>query len=170
MNTAQIKYILQNDPCTTENFAGVYACDQLTSAPQCYPAGYVVNTEPSTKSGEHWTAIFLAAKGKNEFYDSYGAPPDANAAKFLVRAGPAFEHNKKRIQGLMTTTCGQHCIFYLLLKCRGYALGEIVDVFSNDTAWNDSMVTAFVNKHFNVTTVPINVALLQRSLSKKQER
>ena len=47
MNTFQLAQALTKDPFTKRSFAGVYACDQLSSIEICkYPKSFVVNTDP----------------------------------------------------------------------------------------------------------------------------
>ena len=46
------------DPFTKGSFAGVYACDQLSSIEiNKYLKSFVVNTDPMEPPGTHWTAI-----------------------------------------------------------------------------------------------------------------
>ena len=54
MNTFQLAQILTKDPFTKESFAGVYACDELTSIKiNKYPKSFVVSTDPIELSGTH---------------------------------------------------------------------------------------------------------------------
>ena len=47
MNTFQLAQVLMKDPFTKGSFAGVYACDQLSSIKiDEYPKSFVVNADP----------------------------------------------------------------------------------------------------------------------------
>ena len=76
MNTFQLAQVLTKDPFTKGSFAGVYACDQLSSIEiNKYPKSFVVNTDPIELSGTHWIAIYFNEQMKGEFFDSYGKHP-----------------------------------------------------------------------------------------------
>ena len=72
MNTFQLAQVLTKDPFTKESFAGVYACNQLSSIQiNEYPKSFVVNTDPMELPGTHWIAIYFNEQMKGEFFDSY---------------------------------------------------------------------------------------------------
>ena len=76
MNTFQLDQVLTEDPFTKGSFAGVYACDQLSSIERSkYPKLFVVNTDPMELPGAHWIAIYFDEQIKGEFFDSYGRHP-----------------------------------------------------------------------------------------------
>jgi hypothetical protein len=51
MNSTQINTALSSDPMVKKTFVGVYALDHLPEKE--YPGGYIVNTDPSDKPGQH---------------------------------------------------------------------------------------------------------------------
>ena len=60
MNTFQLAQVLTKDPFTKGSFAGVYACDQLSSIEiSKYLKSLVVNTDPIELPGTHWIAIYF---------------------------------------------------------------------------------------------------------------
>ena len=60
MNTFQLAQVLTKDPFTKESFAGVYACNQLSSIQiNEYPKSFVVNTDPMELPGTYWIAIYF---------------------------------------------------------------------------------------------------------------
>ena len=76
MNTFQLAQVLTKDPLTKESFAGVYACDELTSIEiNKYPKSFVVNTDAMKLPGTHWIVIYFNEQMKGEFFDSYGKRP-----------------------------------------------------------------------------------------------
>jgi hypothetical protein len=136
------------------------------------PCAYVVNTDPSSKPGTHWVAYYFPRDISQpaEFYDTYGQEVSAELRHFLKKYGHLARpmQNTQVVQGLVSSACGQHCIYYLALRCRGWTMDEIVKLFSRtELNWNDSMVTAFVNKHFGLDTeVKDWPFLLQHSVNK----
>ena len=76
VNTFQLAQVLTKDPLTIGSFAGVYACDQLSSIEiDKYLKSFVVNTDPLELPGAHWIAIFFNEQMKGEFFDSYRKLP-----------------------------------------------------------------------------------------------
>ena len=73
MNTAQIERILRRDPYCKKIFKGVYARDQIKRV--SYPSAYIINSDPSTRPGRHWIAVFFDRRGNGQYFDSYGLPP-----------------------------------------------------------------------------------------------
>ena len=52
MNTFQLAQVLAKDPFTKGSFAGIYACDQLSSIEiNKYPKSFAVNTDPMELAG-----------------------------------------------------------------------------------------------------------------------
>ena len=78
MNTFHLAQVLMKDPFTKGSFAGLYACDQLSSIKiNKYPKSFVVNTDPIELPGTYWIAIYFNEQMKGEFFDSYGKHPDS---------------------------------------------------------------------------------------------
>lgn len=79
----------------------------------------IVNTDPSSRPGQHWVAFFLAPHGKLEFFDSYGRPPTHFGfplnSQMLEPA--CFEYNTLSLQADSTSVCGQYCLVFLFLRC-----------------------------------------------------
>ena len=68
MNALQLDQVLMKDPFTKGSFAGVYACDQLSSIEiNEYPKSFVVNTDPMEFPGTHWITIYFNEQMKGEF-------------------------------------------------------------------------------------------------------
>ena len=60
MNTFHLAQVLTKDPFTKGSFAGVYACDQLSSIEiNKYSKSFLVNTDPIELAGTHWIGIYL---------------------------------------------------------------------------------------------------------------
>lgn len=134
-----------------QQFAGVFASDQLPASIE-KPGALIVNTEPSRLSGEHWVAIYIDKSGRGEYFDSFGRKPFVkDIVLFLDGQCPGWSFNEKRLQGGLTTVCGQYCIYYLYRRCRGLSMSNIVQYFSSDYDRNDYTVARFVARYFNIT-------------------
>jgi hypothetical protein len=102
--------------------------------------------------------MFLDADGGAEYFDSYGQEPSLVPAfrDFLhancssTRQPP--EWNQRTVQGLMSSACGQYCVYYLVFRCRGWPMQQIVNSLPNKPFVSDSYVTAFINKHMRLKT------------------
>ena len=121
MNTFQLAQVFTKDPFTKGSFAGVYACDQLSSIEiNKYPKSFVVSTDPIELPGTHWIAIYFNEQMKRGFFDSYGKHPihyNKHFLNFMNRNAVEREHNKIQLQSASSTVCGQHCIYFLYHRC-----------------------------------------------------
>ena len=148
MNTFQLAQVLSKDPFTRESFAGVYACNQLSSIEiNEYSKSFVVNTDPMELPSAHWIAIYFNEQMKGEFFDSYGKHPihyNKYFLDFMKRNGVQREHNKIQLQRALPSVCGQYCIYFLYHRCRKRSMSSIVNSFVNDKLRNDQLVYDFV--------------------------
>ena len=143
MNTQQIESLLKRDPQSKKIFKKVCAFDQVEQP--TFPSAYVVNSDPSNKPGEHWVAIYFDKKGRGEYFDSYGLPPSfLNLEEYMNRYSRDWIWNKKTLQALFSTVCGHYCVYFVLFRCRGKTLFDIVKPFSPNLTENDRIVTRFI--------------------------
>jgi hypothetical protein len=140
MNTRQLLHCVDQDKLLKKYCIGVYANDTVPRRISARPACYIVNTDPISKPGKHWYAVFLDTDGRREVFDSYGRTPSAMNV----------DYNPVRIQGPLSSTCGQFCLYYLCQKVRGRSMKEIVNDFSVDFVLNDMCVAEYVNRNFNL--------------------
>ena len=94
-------------------WGGVFPVDKLPSRPASHVC-YIVNSAPSTSTGEHWMAVRIRPESV-EFFDAYGHPPwtypqlytwlqSLNKKRIL--------HLRQRIQG-PKAFCGAYCYYFL---------------------------------------------------------
>ena len=57
MNSLQIEGLLKKDSQAKKIFKKVCALDEI-EAPS-YPSAYVINSDTSDKTGEHWVAVYF---------------------------------------------------------------------------------------------------------------
>ena len=137
MNELEIAKYLRADKFTSQFFNGVLAYDLLPVGKA--PLGlYVVNTDLSTNPGKHWVCVFLD-NVVCEYFDSLGEPP-IEVEKFIKAQGKEYAYSKKRIQSTDSNVCGDYCILFAYYKCRGFSLESYIDIFTNDTNYNDALV------------------------------
>ena len=95
-----------------------------------YPSGLIANTDRNNKLGQHWVAMFFPdEENKEEFFDSYGLPPNfytPRFTKFLASHPGDTERNVGTLQALNSTVCGYYCMFYLFHRSRRQDFKSIV--------------------------------------------
>ena len=152
----QIYRALKGEKLSRDQFLGVFAADKLPSVIDAKPAGLVVNTDNASDPGEHWVAMYFPADGPAEFFDSYGSESEAynQFAHYLSSNAPSVVRSYKCLQNPLTSACGQYCIFFMIHRCHGASLQDIIRFFDkrSDTFVNDSFVTAWVNKRCRMRT------------------
>ena len=144
MNTDQLKRILDTDAWTRVVFRDVLPRNHTPSLENlCYnrPVGYILNTDPCNQPGEHWVALFIAADGDGDYFDSYGLPPlHPELTSLMTRGSRVWTWNTRQLQSIATAVCGQYCVFYELHRARGYTMDDIVHMFEGSPADNDTLV------------------------------
>jgi hypothetical protein len=161
MNSSQLSFIMRFDECTKASFVGVFPIDHLSTHIKslALPATYIINTAPSTDSGEHWVSCYFPhdKSQPSEYFDSYGASNKRyEPIERLLRSygHKTVSRQPTKLQGDSSTCCGQYCLYFLLLRSRGCDMHSIVSCFDgSNSQYNDSMIVRFVNKHFDIDTV-----------------
>ena len=151
MNTLQLITVAEMDPLSKNKFCGVFPSDLLPDIKR-YPCGMICNVDKHTEKGSHWIAMYFPYKGKAEFFDSYGNQPKVYSKDFenyLDRHASSWTYNHRCLQSLTFSTCGQFCLYFIMMRNRGKSLSKIVSSFSNNTHINDHRVTVFVRRYLN---------------------
>ena len=78
---------------------------------------FVLNTDPSTQKGTHWTACYVTysphvAEPQVEFFDSYGLPPSV----YNFNLPSTTISNSICLQADTSSVCGAYCILFLALR------------------------------------------------------
>lgn len=130
-------------------FLGVFAKDTLPAIlPPRRPLLLVCNTDPKSKPGEHWIAMYIGRNGRGEYFDSLGREPCSTFRRYLYKFCANVDINKQQIQSSISAFCGHYCVFYCLFKYLHYDMSSILNCFSKDTALNDAIVHKFVCHNF----------------------
>jgi len=119
-------------------YYGVYPRDRIPRLMQT-PAGIIVNTDPHSKPGTHWVAIYVDEYRRGAFFDSYGRPPLREFASFMQRNSVVSEYSHRMLQDVSSNVCGEYCVLYLYYRSIGVGMSEFLDLFSSDTVVNDNV-------------------------------
>ena len=134
MNNLDIDRLLNGVP----QYRGTFSCDTLPSG---VTGLMIANTDPQDKPGEHWIAIYLSPDGKHgEYFDSFGRRPPATFETFLNDNCLVWTFNTRQLQSIVSNMCGYYCIYFCLLRSRGFDMQKIVNTFTTDTGFNDILV------------------------------
>jgi hypothetical protein len=121
-------------------FQGIYSIDTLPETPRLL----VCNTDPSHKPGQHWVALYVDSRRRGEYFDSFGRRPPGIIEDYMNRHCVDWLFNVRQLKSAVSNYCGFYCCFYCVLRCRGVDLTRIVNSFTDDTGFNDSIVRNFV--------------------------
>ncbi len=94
------------------------------------------------------TCAYFTADRKGEYFDSYGLAPKGPLKQYMESHTTHWIWNATRLQGLLASTCGPYCLYYLLHRCRGIPMKDIIEHFKHIED-NDEFVAAFINDHVN---------------------
>ena len=147
MNTTELKSCLQQHDFVNKVSLGVFAADKLPDI-TLLPAAFIANTDDSTKGGQHWTAFYVTKEGKLEYFDSYGFKPfEKLHCKYIKKNfNNRYIYNKNRLQGPMSTTCGQYALAFIFHRCFGISLKDFGGLFDkNEQHQNDHLVKEVVD-------------------------
>ena len=170
MNNLQILRVLKGDDLARRYAVGVYPADRLPPV-QKYPSALVVNSDPDGMRGSLWLAMYFDDHKKAEFFYSYGLPPEIyrnHFIQFLEKNSSHFVRNEVRLQSFNTTVCGQHCLFYLLHRCRNISMNKIVSVFTDDHLINNMLVHDFIEERYDVDVPVSDLDLICRQICVKK--
>ena len=145
LSNKEILDVIQNDSYGKKIFLGVFPRDMLPRV-TIYPSSLIVNTDPLGQKGEHWFAIHVDKNKNCEFFDSFGfSEKDYGFENYIRTFSRNYSSNKNQIQDLNSNACGYYCIYFILLKARGFKMRDINNLFSNDDFnFNDFLVSHVV--------------------------
>lgn len=156
MDTVQITKVMSKTNKTKKKFRGVFACDKLPKSKinKRIPACYIINTDPSSKPGTHWVAIYFPCNGLAEYFDSFGFEPTiGRILNFISRNSPkGYIYNKTQLQNVLSTICGNYCCEYLFHRCCGKQRNSFFKKYkTTKTTINDQITLKNFKTHFMKT-------------------
>jgi len=132
MNTLDINNILSGDLFARGTFRGTVARDEFLSFVPRWDGLFVFNTHDSTEPGEHWVAVRAELATRSfEFFDSYGRSSKDFSVVYSALKADGYDvtaENRSVVQGLTSDVCGDYCVYYCLMRSRGWSLEEIVQL------------------------------------------
>ena len=146
METNQIKAVLLSlfHRCKLNVSVFVLAADEVINRDNLvYPVAVVQNNQGIGRPGLHWVAWFIAKDDdKGEMFDSYGLPlwkyPEIKKPVHTI-----VKENCYVLQSLLSSVCGQFCIYYLFNRASGVSYENILGKFKSKK-YNDNLVKNFV--------------------------
>ena len=124
LSTDLLDVLARKDGQLRNHFRGVFAADPLPWYRSLTPAerGYIVNTDPADKPGQHWLALWVK-KNCSEVFDSYGLPLTVYADPELHRWLGVFKyltHSGQTLQALDSQACGHYALQYIRAHQEGF--------------------------------------------------
>lgn len=150
MDTNTLRCIVNCDPVLSQKVIGVISADEIPKRISSYPTAFIINTDRKRDPGRHWLAFYVTSQ-RGEFFDSYGQRPSFYSGgfnDFFVVNNLTLQYNDKRLQSMDSNACGYYCVYYLINRCRGVPMEEILHTFSNNLNNNDTFVFDFVRNTF----------------------
>lgn len=163
MESGVLENILSSDDFAKKWFSGFAhpdTCSQIfaNNTKKSTPRFYVLNTDKSFGAGEHWCLVFFFPPSNCEFFDPLGFHPGVYGFDVpLLEQASLITFNNVRVQSLVSSTCGHHCIYYSLKRCRNIGPGDIIRTYDpTNFAANDEMVFKFVWANFGPISAKIS--------------
>lgn len=151
MNYQQLRCAVEEDVSLKSVVTDIYASDVLPTFVQSYPSAYICNTDPSSKPGQHWVAFWFTNSRELEFYDSLGQSPEfynSHFVRFIENNTETCVYNNVSVQRKHSDKCGYHVLYFLLVKCRGFNMSDIV-IFLQKCIFPDKYVYEIVSMYFS---------------------
>jgi len=134
-------------------FKGAFSADTIpTFSPKSLNA-FIVNTDVSSKPGDHWVAFVIDEQDNCIYFDSFGIQIIClSMLEALDRmAIPYYKYNCKEIQPLHSENCGWYAIAYIISFCFKIPYDDFLDLFSeSDKRNNDIICYEFISKFINL--------------------
>ena len=148
MNTKNIFDFFENDSISNKHFIGVFARDELPKKINGL-ASFIVNTDNSNKSGEHWLSFYFDEDGVCYFFDPLGFSPKYNNFEIFIKQNcKKYFYNDQRIQSLFSTNCGYFCCLFIYKKSRNYSFEKFLNLFFKDCNLNENLINIMKKNKF----------------------
>ena len=112
------------------------------------PRTYVVNTDPCSLPGSHWTVFHFPRLGPPEFFDSMVEQAKTYNSHFeyvLANNGPRYLYTSDQIQPEDNDTRGAYCIHFVRERYRYRSFRDVLKDFSREKLEeNDRKVLKFI--------------------------
>lgn len=157
METKQLEEMLSIINC--EHRVVVISADKLLlfNKQNMPPVGYtaIVNTHPSTKSGEHWVCITVISNNEVSIFDSLSSDQHLHNKYFniFVNLFSKLEKNVGLLQDPFSASCGLFCIYYLYYICnKKMTMASVINLkFTDNVLENECLVLKLIGTKYNST-------------------
>jgi hypothetical protein len=147
MNKIHINYLLKNNKVTKKNFKGTFAADELSKITG--NGHYIINLDMIKDKGSHWILLIIKNKDVLYFCPSGTAPFELHIVK-KIKSYDKIYYSPKRIQHILSQSCGLFCIVISYLISKGRTLRESIDIFTEDDDFlNEVIVYNKIRKYFH---------------------
>ena len=126
-------------------FLGCFPLDQLPDFPTQFPKSCIINTQTSTKLGEHWIALILTKK-HCFYFDSFGLPIiDQRIIEYLNPHYTIVRYSDVCIQHIESDKCGEFCIVFVTHVNSKTTYEQFISQFNlEDVRENDIIIEHWV--------------------------
>lgn len=150
MDTVELTRALTSNEITQPYFRGVFARDQTKEAKSFINPNraniFIFNTDPKSEPGEHWVCVYIQG-GKGELFDSFGMEPSNDLFNFIHSNTESWIRNTMRFQSLLSSVCGQYCIFFACKRSMNFSFDQILKMINNKNS--DTIVHSYVKNNFS---------------------
>jgi hypothetical protein len=156
MNTLHLDDCLKRNNFTKKIFKGVFAADKIPHRKVIKPIAFVINTQNSFESGEHWLGVYITPKIL-ELFDSGGR--NFNQHYYLnqlrkYHSTKKFVYNNKQIQSLQSDLCGEFVCLFILAKSREISSKKFISYFNfKNLSDNNYLVLSEFKKYFDCNKI-----------------
>jgi len=129
MNGNELRAVLESDKNQNRPLGRVMPRDRFVKNFTKYPRGvFIFNTHEAGKPGEHWIAV-ISSGDRTSYFDSFGQHPQTypDVWRALRLANKPLTWNSTRLQGLLSSVCGDYCLLYCLLDSYSWTLERFVN-------------------------------------------
>lgn len=95
-------------------YGGTFPCDMLPKYIK-KPKSFIINLDPSYKTGSHWVALHFDTNNQAHYFDSFGRNPPDTILSFIDSNSNYLKVNRYKYQGNSSIACGFFCILFILL-------------------------------------------------------
>jgi hypothetical protein len=148
MNTLDINKSLEKITWVKGYYCGTLPFNYLPQKIE-KPCFFILNTHDSRLPGEHWIVLHFSANNSCYYFDSFGEPLQNKFIINIVNKNcKKFYYNKKKLQDLYSSKCGEYCVMFVAFIGRGYDYEDFLNLFSNNHFYNDMLIEHLFEKIF----------------------
>ena len=125
LTTEELETILRLDPVL--DFCGVTAYDRIPTRVYRYPCGFVANTDPSDKKGEHWISLYFNEQRECQYLCALGTEPYGKLHAFATANSHVVFYNKRTLQIVAASNVWVLLDLSLTAGESGKALEQIIN-------------------------------------------